>query len=388
VSYGDSDLDPFGPFSGPGPELELDLPTPAPKVPDRKPPPAGGQPAREPSGKQRRPPPDVDDGAIPRRALELAEHGDAPALWSEITYAVGVVLRMRALRRKLPLLERVRDASKVDLDKSTLDLGRALHGERAHPRAQELGTPLRVANARYRLAGQGQAELDQARAEAEATTREQERLIKQNAESARPAGLRARELSAQIVVFQQDFEAASEAIQSATTELAALEKSKTPDPNRRIELQAMCTNRRVEADAAVSEIDARTPELKEAEARVLQLEKASEEAEATIAEARALVAEIKSRIDGDGAEAQAAFERALVDLADEAVRLRLDYAITPTAARRARLHFDTYVAHQRELEMHELALTLSHRGAVSRGLIMLVLLSALFFAGFVYTLVG
>ena len=356
----DTDFDPLGTFST-GPELQLDRPSPA------------GVARPVSAAKTRHAPP--EEAASPsERAYELAEHGDAPELFLDVPYAIGVLRRNRALRQKIPELERLRDVAEADLEVATLALGRALHGQREHPKAGELGKALRIANARHHRAGGYEADLTRERDEARATTAELQASITRFEGEASPLRMRARELSAQVVVFQQDFEAVSTTIHGITRELTALEKQASPDANRRIELEAKRTLERADAEAAVAEIDARTPELGEAEARIAELESSISGARAEIAATSAGLAETEARLAVEAADVKEAFERALVELADEGTRLRLDYVIVPTAAKLARLRYDTFVARTHEIEMHELALTLYHPSSLKRGLFELVLL--------------
>lgn len=358
----DSDLDPLGPFAPRG-GLELELDDAA--LPARAPAPAAAAPVEAP--KARRPEPVEEPEGTPRRALELARHGDPPPFVLEGWYAIDVVRRNRALRQRLPELRRVKDQAQADLEVATLELGRALHAERDHPRAPELGSALRRANAAQKLTADHDAELERAREEARDQTAETVASIAHATEAVRPLSERARELRAQVVVYQQDFEAASRAIRDATAELDALAKSKSPDANRRIELEAGRTLRRGEADAAVAEIEARTPELSEVEAKILEIERASAKAKKVIEDVASALVRTEARIAKEAADGREKYERALVELADEAVRLRIDHAIAKPAAKLARLRYDTWAANVRELEAHEIALTLRHPTSLKRG---------------------
>ena len=386
MAYGDSDLDPLDPFStASGPALELDLPAPELRRLEK-----ARKPSPQPAGAKRakKPEPPREEQGTPARAIELAAHGSPPSFFLEAPYAIAVLRRTRALRQKIPGLRRVRDASELDLAVATLALGRALFAERAHERASELGTALRIANARHRAAAGASEELALAEAEAREKTEALEALIAADAAAARPLRIRARELQAQVVVFQQDFEAVSKVIHEAKTELAVIAKAKHDDVNRRIELEALVTNRRIEADAAVAQIDSRTPELGEITKRIAELERSTAGAQRELDDIRASVKDAKARVGLEGADTLAAFEDALRELADEAVRLRLDHVITPTAARLARLRYDTFFAHHREHEMHELALTLRYEGALKRGIAQLVLLGCALVGWLAYVIVA
>ncbi|MBX3269119.1 MAG: hypothetical protein KF729_02590 [Sandaracinaceae bacterium] len=363
----DSDFDPLSPFANDrGVELELDtraLDAARAAAPPR------GRPARTATaGTVTLYEPEVPvEQAIPARAIELAGHGPAPPFVLEAPYAIRAWLRDRALRARLPELRRVRDAAEADVASSALELGRALFAAREHPRARELGAPLRMASAAAKLTAEHDEALARAREAARRSTARVEASIAEATQSMRPLRARARELQAEVVVHQQRYEAAQTAVHEASGALEALERARPDDADGRIALEAQRTLRRVEAEEAVREIGARTPELSRVEAEALELERLCAKGAAEIAELGASLARTEERIEREAADGRAAFERALVGLADEGLRLRLEAELAPLAARRARAHHDAWVAHGRELEMHELALTLVHERARRRG---------------------
>lgn len=371
MGFRDSDFDPLDPFARrEGVELELDataLPRPAATAPRREAP--------------------IEPVGPPARAVELAKYGLPPPLWLEGPYALAVLRRRRALRQRLPELRRVRDAAGKDLERAALDLGRAVHDERAHARAPELGGTLRRADAAKKLTAGHEAELARARSEARDRTLEIERSIEAWDRDARPLRARARELQAEVVVFQQDFEAASRAIHEATAALDALAREGGGDVNRRIELEATRTLRKADADAALREIDARTPELTAREAEAAALARSVAEARDEIAEVAAALARTEARVAREATSGREAYETALRELADEAIQRRLDRVIAPQAARKARVYYDTYASHARELEMHEIALTLDHPRSVRRGVVALIALAVGILGALVFLIV-
>ncbi len=377
MGYPGSDLDPLDPFaSREVAELELDL---------------DAVPARAPTaittGPQRTLHEEPAAAGPPARAIELADFGPPPPFYLAGPYAVGTLLRRRALREKLPELRRLRDAAARDLEAAALELGRAVHEARAHPRAGELGSALRRANAAEKLTRDHDASFEAARAEAQEKIARIEASIARAAEALRPDRARARELSAQIVVHQQRYEAEATKVQELGAALAALEREARPDPNRRIELEATRTLRKADADAALRELEALTPELTALEAKIAETDRTAEKGRAIIARTREALGETEARIEREAADGRATYEKALRELADEAVRLKLDREMVPPASKRARLRYDTYAAHERELEMHEVALTLYHPSSVKLGVVSLVLGAVGLVAGLGYLLV-
>ncbi|MCA9610035.1 MAG: hypothetical protein KC619_30775 [Myxococcales bacterium] len=381
MGYPNSDLDPLDPFVAKrgSVELELDLEAVAPR-----PVAAAGTLAGSATGAHRAV---VDEppAGPPERAVQLAEHGPPPPFLLSAPYAVAVIRRNRALREKLPQLRRVRDTAARELEAAALELGRAIHEAADHPRAGELGSPLRRAHAAKKLTADHDAQLAAARDEAGAKIARIEATIARGEEAVRPQRTRVRELSAEVVVFQGDYEAAAGKVQALSAELAALERSASPDPNRRIELEATRTLRKADADAALLEIQARTPELTELEVKVGETERTAAKGREIIARTRDGLAKAEARIEREAADLRAKYDAALRDLADEAVRLKLDRVMVPVESKRARLRYDTYASHERELEMYELALTLHHPESVKRGIATLVALAvtALGVLGFV-----
>lgn len=367
------DFDPIDPFSetGRGPGLELDAPRAAPRP----------APARSAE------PPRDESTGLPRRAVQLAEHGPPPSWFLEIPYAFAVRRRHRELRDRLPELARLRDSAERDLREATLQLGHALLAARDHPRAPELGTPLKVAAARHRQLRRFEARVEKAREEAAEKIETIQASIGFAEEAARPLRAEAREIQAEIVVYQRDFEAAMTAIHGATEQIKKLERLGDPDPDRRIELEASRTLRRPDADAARAEIEARTPSLTAVEAKVIELDKEIAKHRAAIAEIEAEVAAVEAEVEEESSDAREALDRAVVDLADEAVKLRIDHVLTPPDARKARLRHDTFASHHNEHAMHEMALTLYHPTSVKRGWITLVLLIVGTLAGVGYLVV-
>jgi len=366
VAYDFDEIDPFARSDGPALEVDVRRPTTATR------------PAA---------PPRDEDTGLPRRAVQLAEYGPPPSLFLEIPYAFAVRRRRRALREKLPELARLRDTAEQDLAEATVELGHALLAAREHPRAAELGTPLKIAAARDRQLRRFEARVEQAREEAAGRIAALEEAIDIADATVRPERVRARDLQAEIVVFQRDFEAAMTAIHEATEAIRALEKQGDPDPDRRIELEASRTLRRPDADAARAEIEARTPQLTEVEAKVIAIDKRLAKDRAAIAAIEAEVAAVEAEVAEESAQTRAQLEAAVVDLADEAVRLRIDHVLAPSEARKARLRHDVYARHHHEHAHHELALTLYHPTSVKRGWLTLALLIVAVIAGVGYSVI-
>jgi len=368
------DFDPIDPFSEPGgPGLELDVPRATPR------------PAEAPT-RAAALPEDPETG-LPRRAVQLADYGPPPSIVFAIPYAFSVRRRRRELRAELPRLARLRDVAEQDLQEATLALGHALLEARDHPRAAELGTALKIATARHRQLRRFEVRVEQARDEAAEKIAEIEASIGFAEEAVRPLRTKARAIQAEIVVYQRDFEAAMTEIHEATEQIEKLEKLGDPDPDRRIELEASRTLRRPAADAARAEIETRTPSLTAVEAKVIEVDKEVAKHRAAIAELEAQVAAVEAEVAEESADARATLDAAVVDLADEAVRLRIDHELAPPEARKARLRHDTFAAHHNEHAMHEMALTLYHPRSVKLGWVTLLLLIVGTVAGVGYLIV-
>jgi hypothetical protein len=369
----DSELDPFA-GSAPMPELELDLPAGT----DARGRTLAPRDARGSAASAR-----IDDPeGPPARAVQLAHYGPPPPFWMEIPYAFRVVRRNRELRAKIPGLHDMVKVAERELYTAMHELGRAVFDAREHPRAPALGTPLRIAMATRRLTAKHEAEVARLRAEAKEKIQQIESSIARSAAAVRPFAERASALRAEVVIHQQRFEAESKAIRDATQELEAMARSGVEDADRRVELEARRTLRRAEADAARNEIDARTPELTKAEARVIEHEKAAKKAAASIEQTNAELEKTVQRMQKDVAGEAEKFEHACIELANEAVEQGLDKVLAPAASKLARLRHSTKLGYEREIAMHELALTLHYPDRVRRGFVTLGLL-VLALVGFV-----
>lgn len=310
------------------------------------------------------------DEGPPARAVELAQYGDKPSVFLEVPYALGVIARNRALRAKLPELKRLQDTAEADLAVASQALGRALYEAREHPRARELGPPLRKAHARAKQLAAYEKELDDARQSHRDQTTELREAIAIDDAHGRPLRLRAHELRTQLVVFQQDFEAASKVIADAQAELARLPEGLS---DARIELEARVTQTKQKTNEALMQIEARRPELTDLEKQLAGLQARVDKTEVAITAADDALAATEARVDKESAETKQGFENAIEELADSASKRGLDTAIVPVEAKRAAIKHNAYAANAKELYAHQVALTLHYPTSVRRGLIVLAL---------------
>ncbi len=303
------------------------------------------------------------------RAIELAEHGAPPSIFLEVPYAFAVVRRNRALRARIPELRRLAEAAAQDADAACLALGRAVHANRQHPRAPELGTPLKIAFARHHQLQEYEREIAEAEARV-AQLREAHTLAAAEAEMGRrPVAARAASVQAEVVALQREYEAHAAALHEARAALTSLGSDASADA--RVELEARCTLRKVEADAVVAQIDARTPELNRLRAELAAIDRPLDAVRAKVEEAEASRDAVRARVEAESASTRARFEEALRDLAEAALESQLDCFLAPSEARQARVRNETYAAQARELKAHEVALTLHYPNAVRRGFALL-----------------
>lgn len=341
------------------PTLELDAPPPP--EPDK----TFARPREAPAPSS----PEVS-GAQPTQAaaLALADYGPAPShLLGAVPYAILVLLRRRALQRALTDLRRLRQTAESDHGEALVALGRALHAARDADALRPLQDAIRAADDTGRVAGERTEEWERSRQAADAQRASLSEKVEQAEAAAGPYRDRETKLATQMSVRETDLRRAKAKLQRVEIEL----RNPATDPDRRALLEAEQQARQADVAQAKGKVDELAPQLSEARKALTVMLQALNDLE----QQRRAVDQAQTRSEkvhlSTAGEAERHYHDAVRHLAEQAILRGAADAIAPTEAGKARTMRATLESREREVALHEAALTAYDRTGFQRGVAML-----------------
>ena len=332
----------------------------------------------------------VDEHAPdPEDVARVADFGAPPSnVFGVLPYAVLVTSRRLTLKKQLADLRRLHTVAVDDEGRAMIELGRALHAQKANPALAPLAAMIAEADARGARAGERTEQWEKSRVATSVQRNALAEKIKEAERKAAPFRNRESKLQTELSISDNDLRRARAMLSRAEIEIRNLGNAGSEDPTRRAHLEAERSARQADVDAARGPVDTARAELAAIQRELSALTSAINDLEA---QTRALM-RTESHADdvylASANEAEARYHEAVAEIAEHCLGAGLAASISPDATRSAEAMRGAREARERELALHEAALDAYDPDAYRKGMVLIGIAGALVLAMIVLAIFG